>query len=213
VVKNLAVRSDSQPSSQEPGPKVRSFIEEARRRQIIEATVETVAEAGFRGTTLASVARRAGVSKGVISYHFAGKDELLREVVLQIFQRGEEAMRPQIAAAPDPRQGLIAYLRANLAFIDGNRREMVALVTIFAGADLFPPEAEDPAVQGLVRLLAAGQEAGLFRPFDRTVMALTVRRAIDAVPDRLLREPDLDVIAHGEELVELFDRATRKDPS
>jgi hypothetical protein len=29
----------------------------------------------------------------------------------------------------------------------------------------------------------------------------------------LMREPDLDVIAHGEELVELFDRATRKDPS
>jgi AcrR family transcriptional regulator len=209
----LAVRSDSQPLDQEPGPKVRSFIEEARRRQIIEATVLAVAELGFRGTTLAEVARRAGISKGVISYHFAGKDELLREVVLQIFERAEAAMLPGITAAADPRQALLAYLRGNLAFIDGNRHDVVALVTIFAGSDLFPPEAEAPALDGLRRLFAAGQEAGLFRPFDVTVMALTVRRAIDAVSDRLMHEPDLDVMAHGEELVELFDRATRKDPS
>jgi TetR/AcrR family fatty acid metabolism transcriptional regulator len=207
------VQSDPQPAVQESGPKARSFIEDARRRQIISATVATVAEIGFQRTTLAEVARRAGISKGVISYHFAGKDELLREVVLQIFQQGEDAMRPALAGAADPRAALHAYIRTNLAFVDANRPEMVALVEILSRSDLFSPEAEAPAIEALVRLFAAGHEAGLFRPFDSSVMAVTVRRAIDAAVDRLTHQPDHDVIAHAEELVELFDRATRKDPA
>ena len=54
-----------------------------------------------------------------------------------------------------------------------------------------------------------GQAAGEFRSFDPDVMAVTLRAAIDAAAST----PDLDPHAYGAELVALFARATRKDPS
>ena len=39
--------------------------------------IEVLAELGYAQTSFARIAERAGISKSVISYHFAGKDELL----------------------------------------------------------------------------------------------------------------------------------------
>jgi hypothetical protein len=63
----------------------------------------------------------------------------------------------------------------------------------------------------LEALLRQGQEEGDFRPFDARVMAVTIRRAIDALPSLFTSIPDLDVEAYGQELVTLFDRATRNE--
>ena len=38
---------------------------------------------------MAEIARRAGISKGVISYHFAGKRELIEQVVNSVLEKGE----------------------------------------------------------------------------------------------------------------------------
>ena len=50
-----------------------SFIEKARRTQIIECAIETIAEVGYAQASLGQIAKRAQISKGVISYHFANK--------------------------------------------------------------------------------------------------------------------------------------------
>ncbi|WEL93058.1 helix-turn-helix domain containing protein, partial [Tsukamurella tyrosinosolvens] len=73
------MRPENEPSGQ------RSFIEEARRRQIIAAAAEVLADEGYGRATLARIARQAGISKGVISYHFDGKDDLMRQVVIHLF--------------------------------------------------------------------------------------------------------------------------------
>ncbi|MFD6455458.1 TetR family transcriptional regulator, partial [Nocardia sp. NPDC060220] len=53
------MRPENKPDGQH-----RSFIEEARRRQIIAATVEVVSELGYANASLARIAERAGISKG-----------------------------------------------------------------------------------------------------------------------------------------------------
>src|SRR5690348_3623387 len=65
--------------------KQRSFIEEARRAQIVASAIEVIAELGFARASLAQIARHAGISKGVISYHFGSKDELMVEVVTRVY--------------------------------------------------------------------------------------------------------------------------------
>jgi len=57
-------------------------MEPVRRKQVINATLECIAENGFEGLTLDTVARKAGVSKGVVSYYFKGKEDL----ILQSFE-------------------------------------------------------------------------------------------------------------------------------
>lgn len=55
----------------------------SRRMQarIIEAVIDSVAEHGISGTTLASIARRAEVSQGVLIFHFHSKEGLLAETL------------------------------------------------------------------------------------------------------------------------------------
>ena len=48
-----------------------------RRRQLIQATLEAIDELGLADATIARIAKRAGVSTGIISHYFAGKDGLL----------------------------------------------------------------------------------------------------------------------------------------
>ena len=51
--------------------------EDVRRRQLIEATIDTLAEVGFAATTLALIGQRARVSPGLIAHYFDDKDGLL----------------------------------------------------------------------------------------------------------------------------------------
>lgn len=64
----------------QPRPR-RKESREVRRRQLIEAAMETIAEKGISGTTMADVTRRAGLSIGIVSLHFDNKEGLLTETL------------------------------------------------------------------------------------------------------------------------------------
>jgi AcrR family transcriptional regulator len=70
----------------------------ARRAQIIAVAVDTIAELGYGQASLARIAERAGTSKGVICYHFAGKDELVRDLVADVVTMAEAYLRPLVSA-------------------------------------------------------------------------------------------------------------------
>lgn len=193
--------------------KDRSFIERARRAQIVEAAVEVIAEVGYPQASLERIAQRVGISRGLISYHFAGRDELIAEVVAGAFATGAEFMRPRVESQREPAAMLRAYLESNLAFMREHRRHMVALVSILTNTGDHGATSADAVIGDLQRILGWGQQTGAFRPFDTRVMAIAIRNAIDGVPVRLTIEPDLDLDHYTTELVTLFDLATRKDPS
>ncbi len=54
---------------------------DARRQQLIEATIETLAARGYARTTLSEVARTAGISHGLVIFHFDSKAGLLAETL------------------------------------------------------------------------------------------------------------------------------------
>ncbi|MEU6485538.1 helix-turn-helix domain-containing protein [Streptomyces sp. NPDC046887] len=65
-------------------PRSASVNEELRRRsreRLLQAAVELVAERGYEDTTLGAVADRAGSARGLVSYYFANKRELLQSAV------------------------------------------------------------------------------------------------------------------------------------
>ena len=53
-------------------------IRDQRRRELIQATIAVIARHGYSGTTVARVARKAGVSTGLMNFHFDSKDRLFR---------------------------------------------------------------------------------------------------------------------------------------
>lgn len=52
-----------------------------RREQLINATIDSLAKRGYAATTLADVADGAGLSRGIVNFHFASKDNLLIETI------------------------------------------------------------------------------------------------------------------------------------
>ena len=48
-------------------------MEPVRRQQLIDATLNSVAELGLHATTINSISKRAGLSSGIISHYFGGK--------------------------------------------------------------------------------------------------------------------------------------------
>ena len=51
------------------------------------AAAELIAELGWGRVTTRAVADRAGLPHGAVSYHFSGKQELLREAAIDAFER------------------------------------------------------------------------------------------------------------------------------
>ena len=201
------------PTGQEPR---RTFTETARRAQIVAAAIDTIAELGFGQASLARIAESAGASKGVIIYHFGGKDELIREVVGAVVAGGVAYMEPRVDAEPTGAGKLRAYIESNLAFMSENRNRMVAIFEIALnaraadGSRLHDPSVQNAGVTALQQLLAHFQGTGEFRAgFDPHVMAMAIRAAINAVPAQLARDPALDVGHHARELADLFHLATR----
>lgn len=66
--------------------KRRTAPKEVRRRQLIEATIDCIAERGISGTTMAAVTGRAGLSMGIVSLHFESKDNLLNATLTHLSQ-------------------------------------------------------------------------------------------------------------------------------
>jgi TetR/AcrR family fatty acid metabolism transcriptional regulator len=193
----------------------KSFIERARRQQIVSAAIDVLCESGFAATSIGAIAERIGVSKGVLSYHFTGKSELLREVVAEVVAEGSAYMRPRIAAARSSLEALRIYLTSNLEYIDANRRKIIALTEIVNG---MPPGGAEPApyqegnrqaVAGLQHLLETGQAAGEFGEFSAQVAAVSVRASVDALSTLLRIDPAMDVREYGAQLLRLYEKAVR----
>lgn len=63
----------------------RPHVEEERRQQILLATWHVISGSGFRNLRLSDVAKRAGVSSGMIHYYFDTKRDLLKAAFEQYY--------------------------------------------------------------------------------------------------------------------------------
>lgn len=87
---------------------------EERRKQLFEATLETIAECGFSRTTLTEVARRAGLSHGLVLFHFETKEKLLSETLDYLSDEYRSNWSAALlAAGPMPEQRLAALIEAD----------------------------------------------------------------------------------------------------
>ena len=192
----------------------RTFTEAGRRAQIVAAAIETIAEAGYANASFTRIARRAGLSStGLISYHFAGKSELMEQVAQEVYAALGQHMTARMSGARGPAQALEAYIRGITEFIAAHRHEMKAVLEIFMNGGIqYTPDTELVVLSPVEEILSAGQSAGEFRQFDIRVMAAVIQRAVDGLPFLLETHPDIDLGQYADELVTTFTLATRRVP-
>jgi TetR/AcrR family transcriptional regulator, fatty acid metabolism regulator protein len=198
------------------GQKSQSFIEAARRSQIIACAIDTIADLGYIQASLAQIAARAGISKGVITYHFASKDELMGEVVSSVLGAFAAFVQPQVEAESSAANALRAFIESNMAFMRTHRRHLLALLDIMSnaraeeGTQLAATDLAKADLANLEQLLRQGQQQGEFREFDTRVMAVAIMSLRNSVIGQLAADPELDLEIYARELVTLLDLATRR---
>jgi TetR/AcrR family transcriptional regulator, fatty acid metabolism regulator protein len=199
-----------------------TFTQQKRRDQLVHCMIEVIAEVGFARASVGELARRAGVSKGVVTYHFAAKDDLIRAVIAEVIASMEEYLRPRLMAAEParfPERFISAYVTAWARYYRSHARQVLALVQIF---NAFRDESGRPnpafgaragEVAAIEQVLRAGQDIGRLGSFDPHVMASVIKVAVDDLLNQFVHDPGLDLEGYAEQLATLFERATRLDPA
>ncbi len=102
-------------SARAPGPGRRREASEERRTRILEAARDCFGELGFAGATVGEIARRAGVSNGLLYQFFRNKEHLFEVVLEEIIRDWVREMVPRDddVAALDALEGM---LRRSVAF-------------------------------------------------------------------------------------------------
>ncbi|MER8564966.1 MULTISPECIES: TetR family transcriptional regulator C-terminal domain-containing protein [unclassified Mesorhizobium] len=126
------------PAAMNERRKFRREGEERRRQDLIDATLDSVAEHGLEGASLRTIALRAGVTAGLIRHYFPGKEDLLQEAYAALMGRMiEQAKAALLMENASPRQRLAAFVTANLnaPIIDARVFSLWATFIGRAGAD------------------------------------------------------------------------------
>ncbi|MEU5665768.1 TetR/AcrR family transcriptional regulator [Streptomyces longwoodensis] len=98
-------------------PRSASVNEELRRRsreRLLQASLELVGERGYDATTLADIADRAGSARGLVSYYFPGKRQLVQSAVHRLMHRTLEEALERAPRTEDGRERMARAIDAIL---------------------------------------------------------------------------------------------------
>jgi len=98
--------------------KRRTASKEVRKEQLIKATMRSIARYGLSVTTIATVAKEAGLSQGIINLHFQSKERLLEETLGHIVDEYRDAWFKALQSSGET----AAEKLAAVAAVDFDRR-------------------------------------------------------------------------------------------
>jgi AcrR family transcriptional regulator len=101
-----------------PPPRRRTRAEQAAatRRRLIDAAARLFARNGYTASTVAAIGEEAGVSRGLVNFHFTTKEKLLHAVIEQLVAELEEGMFPD-DEEEDPLAALAVLIGAHRRFL------------------------------------------------------------------------------------------------
>ncbi|WNZ60116.1 TetR family transcriptional regulator [Myxococcus sp. MxC21-1] len=90
---------------------------EERRQQIVAGLLKVMSERGYERASVSEIAKAAGLSPGLVHYHFSGKQEILLTLVEQLAAQARQrvATRLERVKGPDARARVDAFVEAFLA--------------------------------------------------------------------------------------------------
>ncbi len=100
-------------------PRTSKQFEEIRvesRKKILDAAFVLFAQQGFNNTSIAQIAREAGISKGLIYNYFEKKEDLMKAIVLEGFEQGHEFFQ-EMMKAPAGKERLRLMIEMTFDFL------------------------------------------------------------------------------------------------
>lgn len=187
------------------GSREPTLTQQVRRAQLIDVTIELVADKGYAGVSLAGIAARAGITKPAVLYHFASKADVVRAAYEHVLASLTNEVAAAVEAAP-PSGGPAAYVRSMIGHLGAHPSHTRMIIEALSHGEgerdtaaRWRPLAEIIETARLARGLPSGDDEG-----TRTT-ALIIGGAIDAIVTERLHDPRYDTKAATEQFVGLIE--------
>lgn len=176
----------------------RPSVEAQRRAEVLAATCEIIAEVGFRNVRVSDVAKRAGISTGVVHYYFGTKEQMLDDAFRFAVQQARRRSLASIEGKARASERLFAVLDVQLP-TDDSDLEWPLWLHLWAEALMRPPlrELNRASYENWIALIEGiiveGQASGEFRKVPAQDVTLQLLTMIDGlVIQSTLGAKDLD---------------------
>lgn len=185
---------------------------EERREAIVAAALKLILRNGYDHTTLSQVAAQAGVSKGLVSYYFATKDELFLAVLERILGR----LRRDLEGCCRGGRSAWEQVQLNLKNLFGSERRTRSYYTVLI--DFLAQAPRERSVRDYTRVIyqthltymertvEAGVKSGEFQPVDAHASASMLVAMMEGLILQWLYNPERLSLAEGYRLCERFAR-------
>lgn len=146
-----------------------------RRQQLIDATIATIEAHGFAETTIARISRHAGLSSGIISHYFGGKNALLAATMRWLLSDLRDAMIARQRQAQSPVARIEAIIAANFAPSQFTPRVCAAWLSFYAQVP------HEPELARLHRVYMRRLHSNLRHAFGTLLPAEAAARAAEGM--------------------------------
>lgn len=187
----LAARNESAPpaaAAAKARGMSRELAKEARRRQLIEATIDGIARKGFADLKIADIAAEAGLSVGIVNFYFKSKDALLIATLRHLVEDYEQHVAQVLARAGKSAASQIdAMIEADFARTHANRKH-VTVWYAFWGETRWRPEFSKLCAdlstsfqQSMTEAMQRLIDEGGYRDVDASLVARGLNAMIDGL--------------------------------
>ncbi|MEM7172926.1 MAG: transcriptional regulator BetI [Pseudomonadota bacterium] len=169
---------------------------EARRQQLINATIDSISKRGFSGTTLSTVTETAKLSHGVVNFYFESKEALYVETLGYLaeehFQAWHQAMQ---AAGSNPARQLAAIVETDFDRGICSPKKLAVWFAFWGQAKYRPNylkihgKYDDQRFKEISRLCTEIVAVGEYVSLDPDVVARNLEALIDGIWLSLLLYP------------------------
>jgi len=167
-----------------------------KQEHLVRTGYQVFSEQGIDGASLQEIADRAGVSKGLILYHFSSKERFALATMEWALTRTADRIRRSLAEAASPRDRISAMLAAIFHDAEANRRFYLTYLDLLGHAARVDTFGQVNAtfrkiVNALYRdVVRQGADEGVFDVADLDEAADAVRAIIDGSFLLWLQETD-----------------------
>lgn len=155
-----------------------------KKEAILDAAVVEIASHGYHGTTVAMIARRAGVADGTIYLYFENKEQVLVSLFDRAMDRFVGQGARELALLPGPQARLERIVELHLELV-GSDRDLAIITQVELRHSLHFLDQLSRAkvgayLQAIAAVIAEGQAAGVWRrDLDAPFLAKAVFGVLD----------------------------------
>ncbi|MDH3474604.1 MAG: TetR family transcriptional regulator C-terminal domain-containing protein [Rhodospirillales bacterium] len=176
----------------------RTASRKARRRQLIRATIDSVAKRGLSDTTLATVTNGAKLSHGTINFHFRSKERLLVETLKFLSEEHHDHWRGALKkAGPTPQEQLTALVETDFDPVICSPKKLAVWFAYWGEAKVRPAYLDICGSYDLERLAEMTRlsrllkEDGRYDRIDPSLVAQSLETLIDGLWLNMLLYPQI----------------------